>query len=46
MPIIVATLGGNKRLRRVEYRVVRTPRKIGRVNLRNVAAGRRTPHTT
>jgi hypothetical protein len=33
MPVIVATLGGNKRLRRVEYRVVHTPRKVGRVRL-------------
>ena len=33
MPIIVATLGGTKRLRRVEYRVVRAPFKPGRVRL-------------
>jgi hypothetical protein len=33
MPVIVKTLGGNKRLRRVEYRVVRTPEKVGRVLL-------------
>jgi hypothetical protein len=41
MPIIVATVGGNKRLRRVEYRVVRTPKKVGRVNLSKVAAASR-----
>lgn len=40
MPIIVATLGGNKRLRRVEYRVVRTPMKVGRVKLNKVASSR------
>jgi hypothetical protein len=33
MPIIVATVGGGKRLRRIEYRVVRAPRKVGRVRL-------------
>jgi hypothetical protein len=33
MPIIVATMGGGKRLRRIEYRVVRAPRKVGRVRL-------------
>jgi hypothetical protein len=33
MPVIVKTLGGIKRLRRVEYRVVRMPEKIGRVKL-------------
>jgi hypothetical protein len=33
MPVIVKTLGGIKRLRRVEYRVVRMPEKIGRVQL-------------
>lgn len=33
MPVIVKTLGGTKRLRRVEYRIVRTPEKIGRVQL-------------
>lgn len=33
MPVIVKTLGGIKRLRRVEYRVVRMPEKVGRVQL-------------
>jgi hypothetical protein len=33
MPVIVKTLGGIKRLRRVEYRIVRTPDKVGRVEL-------------
>jgi hypothetical protein len=33
MPIIVATVGGGKRLRRIEYRVVRAPEKVGRVLL-------------
>jgi hypothetical protein len=33
MPVITKTLGGNKRLRRVEYRIVRTPNVIGRVQL-------------
>jgi hypothetical protein len=33
MPVIVKTLGGIKRLRRVEYRIVRTPEKVGRVLL-------------
>jgi hypothetical protein len=33
MPIIVATVGGQKRFRRIEYRVVKTPFKVGRVRL-------------
>jgi hypothetical protein len=33
MPIIVATMRGEKRLRRIEYRVVRAPDKVGRVQL-------------
>jgi hypothetical protein len=33
MPVIVKTLGGIKRLRRVEYRIVRMPEKVGRVQL-------------
>jgi hypothetical protein len=33
MPVITKTLGGIKRLRRVEYRIVRTPNIIGRVQL-------------
>jgi hypothetical protein len=33
MPIIVATVGNGKRLRRIEYRVVHAPRKVGRVKL-------------
>jgi hypothetical protein len=33
MPIIVATGAGGKRLRRIEYRVVRAPMKVGRVQL-------------
>lgn len=33
MPVIVKTLSGNKRLRRVEYRIVRMPEKTGRVQL-------------
>jgi len=33
MPVITKTLGGVKRLRRVEYRIVRTPDIIGRVQL-------------
>ena len=40
MPVIVATLGGAKRLRRIEYRIVRTPEKVGRVQLAKLAAGR------
>jgi hypothetical protein len=38
MPVIVATLGGNKRLRRIEYRIVRTPKTIGLVRLPKVRA--------
>jgi hypothetical protein len=34
MPVIVKTLGGIKRLRRVEYRIVRMPEKVGRVQLK------------
>ena len=33
MPIIVATTSGPKRMRRIEYRVVRAPEKVGRVLL-------------
>jgi hypothetical protein len=33
MPVIVATIGGTKRMRRIEYRVVRAPEKVGRVLL-------------
>ena len=33
MPVITKTLGGIKRLRRVEYRIVRTPDVVGRVQL-------------
>jgi hypothetical protein len=33
MPVIVASGGGGKRLRRIEYRVVHAPDKVGRVLL-------------
>lgn len=33
MPVITKTLGGIKRLRRVEYRIVRMPDVIGQVQL-------------
>jgi hypothetical protein len=33
MPVIVASGEGGKRLRRIEYRVVRAPTKVGRVQL-------------
>jgi hypothetical protein len=33
MPVIVSSGGGGKRLRRIEYRVVRAPEKVGRVLL-------------